>query len=128
MAVCRSSISAKQAEADAAGRAVAESASREQAAAKAVEDAGRRMAELQAELEQLKQDERREHLRIQVRRSSHNSACHFLRTMADPVAPAVYHGPDYTCASSFESCLGAAAYWRTVWLGVCLLSVLAGAE
>lgn len=31
-----------------------------------MEDASRRMAELQAELEQLKQDERREQLRIQV--------------------------------------------------------------
>ena len=63
---CRSTISTKQAEAEAAGAAVSEATSREQSAAKAVEDASRRMAELQAELEQLKQDERREQLRIQV--------------------------------------------------------------
>ena len=63
---CRSTISAKQAEAEAAGAAVTDAAHREQAVAKAVEDAARRMAELQAELEQLKQDERREQLRIQV--------------------------------------------------------------
>jgi hypothetical protein len=74
MTPCRCSLSAKQAEADAAETAVAEAASREQAAAKAVEDAARRMAELQAELEQLKQDERREHLRIQVRRSSRDDS------------------------------------------------------
>ena len=67
-AVCtsRSTISNKQAEAEAARAAVSEAASREQSAAKAADDAARRMAELQAELEQISQDERREQLCIQV--------------------------------------------------------------